>query len=58
MICGYLEAQGIHAVYDKGGTPGLATTWSGPNLGRQEILVRTEDVEAARKALAELEPTG
>jgi hypothetical protein len=54
MICGYLESQGIRAVYDKGGIPGLASMWNGPNLGRQEILVAAADAEAARAALASL----
>ena len=59
-ICGYLEAQGIRAVYDKGGILGAAGMWntySGPNIGRQEILVRAEDLDAARAALVSLQGT-
>jgi hypothetical protein len=55
MICGYLESQGIRAAYDKGNVPGFLNTWSGPHLGRQEILVRASDLDAARKALAALQ---
>jgi hypothetical protein len=58
MICGYLEAQGIRAVYDKGKVPGFMNAWSGPHVGRQEILVRAADLEAARTALASLQETG
>jgi hypothetical protein len=57
MICGYLEAQGIRAVYDKGNVPGFTNAWSGPHLGRQEILVRAADLDAARTALASLQET-
>jgi hypothetical protein len=56
MICGYLESRGIRAIYDKGNVPGFLNTWSGPHLGRQEILVRAADLDAAREALAELQP--
>jgi hypothetical protein len=58
-ICGYLESLGIHATYDKGGTfPGMNTGLDpvgigAAHAGRQEILVRTEDLEAAREALAQ-----
>jgi hypothetical protein len=58
MICGFLESRGISATYDKGtmeATPVAAI--SGPYVGRQEIVVRAEDLEAARAALAELEST-
>jgi hypothetical protein len=57
MICGYLEAQGIRAVYDKGNVPGFMNAWSGPHVGRQEILVRAADLDAARTALMSLEET-
>jgi hypothetical protein len=56
-ICGYLESLGIHAAYDKGGTfPGTNTGLDPAGIGaahagRQEILVRTEDIDAARQAL-------
>ena len=54
-ICGFLEEQGIAATYDKGNVPGFVNTWSGPHVGRQEILVRPSDVERAREALSALE---
>jgi Putative prokaryotic signal transducing protein len=54
MICGYLESQGIRAVYDKGNVPGFVNAWSGPFVGRQEILVAAADVETARALLATL----
>ena len=57
MICGYLESQGIHAMYDKGNVPGFMNAWSGPYVGRQEILVSAADLAAARDALASLERT-
>ena len=59
MICGFLESRGIRATYDKGTidaspmSPGGAM--SGPFVGRQEIVMRAEDLEAARQALAEQE---
>jgi hypothetical protein len=55
MICGFLESRGIRATYDKGtieATPVGAI--SGAYVGRQEIVVRAEDLAAAREALAEL----
>ena len=55
-ICGYLDSCGIRAVYDKGGVQGSFYGFGGGGgeafVGRQEILVRAEDLEAARKALA------
>ena len=57
MICGYLESQGIRAVYDKGNVSGFMNAWSGPYLGRQEILVAAADEETARDALAALDQT-
>jgi hypothetical protein len=54
MICGYLESQGIRAMYDKGNAPGFVNAWSGPHLGRQEILVAAADLETARALLATL----
>jgi len=53
-ICGYLESQGIRAAYDKGNVPGFLNTWSGPNVGQQQILVAAADAKAAREALAAL----
>jgi hypothetical protein len=53
MLCGYLESLGIHATYDKGGvTTGVLGSYSGPNVGRQEIVVEAGDLAAAREALA------
>jgi hypothetical protein len=56
MICGYLESRGIRATYDKGGVfqplGGLAGEGLG-FVGRQEILVRADDLDAARAALAD-----
>ena len=60
-ICGYLESVGIRAVYDKGGILGAAGMWntySPGNVGRQEILVRAADLDAARSALASLQESG
>jgi len=60
-ICGYLESVGIRAVYDKGGVLGAAgmlNTYTGGNVGRQEILVRAADLEAALQALASLQESG
>jgi hypothetical protein len=54
-ICGYLEAQGIHATYDKGGTSSGLGAYSGPGGDRQQVLVRAEELDAARAALASLE---
>jgi hypothetical protein len=55
MICGYLESQGIRATYDKGGVfqplGGLAGEGLG-FVGRQQILVRADDLSKARAALA------
>jgi hypothetical protein len=54
-MCGFLESRGIRATYDKGGTGqlGLGQVYPTAFVGRQEILVRAEDAEAARRALAE-----
>jgi hypothetical protein len=55
-ICGYLESVGIHATYDKGGvSAGVLGSYSGPGVGRQEIVVDAGDVEAAREALASID---
>ena len=57
-ICGYLHSVGFRAVYDKGGVLGAAGMWntsSGANNGRQEILVRAADLDAARRALVSLQ---
>jgi hypothetical protein len=61
MICGYLASCGIEATYDKGGIfqPlfGGGGGTGDASMGRQEILVRSEDLEQARKALSELPAT-
>ena len=54
-MCGYLETQGIRAVYDKGGIAGLGNMWLGPGMGQQQILVKASDLKAAQQALAALE---
>jgi hypothetical protein len=54
-ICGYLEAQGIHAAYDKGGTSSGLAAYSGLGGDRQQILVRAEELGAARAALASID---
>ena len=54
-ICGFLESQGIHATYDKGGTSSALAAYSGPSGGQQEILVRAEDLDTARAALASID---
>jgi hypothetical protein len=64
IVVGYLESQGVRATYDRGsvvGPPmaGLGGGFSpagsgGSGVGRQEILVRAEDLEAARAALENL----
>jgi len=54
-ICGFLESQGIHATYDKGGVSSGLAAYSGPGGGQQEILVREEDLDTARAALASIE---
>ncbi len=65
VICGYLESYGIEATYNNATTQLLSPTSflaagevATTNLGvagggRQRILVRPKDAEAARKALAE-----
>ena len=54
MLCGLLESRGIRATYDKGASPGaVGAALSGPRVGRQEILVRERNLDAARAILAE-----
>ena len=53
-IVGYLESQGIHASYDKGGTSSALSAYSGPGGGEQQILVRAEQLDEARAALASI----
>ena len=58
MICGYLASRGIHSTYDKGavfqpfygGGGGTGQAF----VGRQEILVLAQDLDAAKAALGEL----
>jgi hypothetical protein len=54
-MCGFLESQGIRATYDKGGTSSALAAYSGPSGGEQQVLVRAEDLDAARAALANTE---
>ena len=54
-ICGYLESRGIHATYVKGGTATGLSAYSGPSIGGQEILVDADNLDAARKALADID---
>ena len=54
-VCGYLEANGIKAMYYKGGV-GFALGSLTPSIGRQEIVVRAEDAERARELLAQMQP--
>jgi hypothetical protein len=54
-MCGYLEAQGIRATYDKGGIAGLGRMWLGPGIGPHQVLVNAADLEAAQQALALLQ---
>ena len=56
-ICGYLESQGIHATYDKGGISSALAAYSGPGGGQQQILVLAEELDAARAALTSIEAT-
>ena len=58
VIVGYLASCGIEATYDKGGVPqpfaagggGMGAAFG----GRQEILVKAEDLEEAQRALRDL----
>jgi hypothetical protein len=57
VVCGYLESCGIRATYDTGGVLGPVVAFPGTwasgadGVGRQEILVRSDDLQAARAAL-------
>jgi hypothetical protein len=53
VICGYLESEGIEATFDKTGVaqPFAISGLGAAHVGRQEILVRASDVEAALAAL-------
>jgi hypothetical protein len=54
-ICGYLATQGIHATYDKSGTISGLAAYSGPGIGRQQVVVPLEELDAAREALASID---
>jgi hypothetical protein len=54
-ICGYLESQGIHATYDKGGISSALAAYTGPGGGPQQVLVLAEELDAARAALTSIE---
>jgi hypothetical protein len=54
-LCGYLEARGIPATYDNGGTSSGLAAYSGPGGGRQQIVVPAGELAAAREALAALD---
>jgi hypothetical protein len=51
MLCGYLDAQGIEASYDTGGSSQAFVGLGAPNVGEHRILVRESDLDAARAAL-------
>jgi putative signal transducing protein len=59
VIVGYLASCGIEATYDKGGMPqpfaagggGMGAAFG----GRQEILVRAEDVDEAQRLLKDVQ---
>jgi hypothetical protein len=57
VLVGYLESCGIEARYDSGGMigPPLGFMAGQTGFGPQQILVRTEDAERARQALADRE---
>ena len=54
-LCGFLESEGIHASYDKGGTSSVLAAYTGPSGGPQQILVLAKQLDAARAALANTE---
>jgi hypothetical protein len=54
-VCGFLESQGIRAVYNAGGTSSGLGALTGGGIGQQQILVAGSDLEAAREALAGIE---
>ena len=58
MICGFLADAGIEATYDAGGVTqpalGGGSGLGGAFIGRQQILVRAEDLDEARRLLEEL----
>jgi hypothetical protein len=54
-IVGYIESQGIHATYDKGGSSSALAAYTGPGGGPQQVLVLAEELDAARAALTSIE---
>jgi len=58
MICGFLASYGIDATYDTGGVTqpvlGGAAGLGEAFIGRQQILVRAEDLDEARRLLEDL----
>jgi hypothetical protein len=53
IIVGFLEAQGIEAVYEPRGE--LGSPFPTSATGSHEILVRESDADAARAALADVQ---
>ena len=58
MICGFLASYGIDATYDTGGVTqpalGGAAGLGEAFIGRQQILVRAENLDEARRLLEDL----
>jgi hypothetical protein len=52
-LCGFLQANGIEATYDKGDV-NAGLSWATPTGGAQEILVHSKDLERAEQLLADL----
>jgi hypothetical protein len=54
LLVGYLEAQGIEAIYDNRGSSQPVGGLGTPYAGEHEILVRAGDLEDAQAALEAL----
>ena len=58
MICGFLASNGIEASYDTGGVTqpalGGGSGLGGAFIGRQQILVREQDLDEAARLLEDL----
>ena len=54
MLCGYLESQGIQAMYNKSAALPALRAYTGA-AGPHDILVRADQLGAARDALAALQ---
>ena len=54
-MCGYLETQGIRAVYDKGGIAGLVNTWSARASGSSRSSSGHPTSKRRARALASLQ---